>query len=71
VLAEIKGDLSMLTEGVGGQTTGLAALRTQLRASGGVDLGDVLDDADLAGALEDAAELLATLLGAERTEDAN
>jgi exonuclease SbcD len=71
VLAELKGDVSMLAASDGALIPTLSALRSQLRAAGGANLGDALDDADVAAALDDAAELLATLLGAEGTEHAN
>ena len=71
VLAELKGDVSMLAARDGSKIPALAALRSQLRAAGSGDLGDVLNDADVVTALNDAAELLATLLGAEGSEHAN
>jgi DNA repair exonuclease SbcCD nuclease subunit len=71
VLAELKGDVSRLAASDGSQVPTLSALRSQLRAAGGADLGDALDDTDVAAALDDAAELLATLLGAEGAERAN
>jgi DNA repair exonuclease SbcCD nuclease subunit len=71
VLAELKGDVSKLAARDGSLIPALSALRSQLRAAGGADLGDALDDADITAALDDAAELLATLLGAEGTEHAN
>ncbi len=71
VLAELKGNVSALTASDGSQIATISALRSQLRAAGGTDLGDALDDADVTAALDDAAELLATLLGAVGTEHEN
>lgn len=71
VLAELKGDVSKLASGDGSVLPALGALRSQLRAAGSTDLGDVLGDAEIGVALDDAAELLATLLAREETEDAH
>lgn len=71
VLAELKGDISVLASGDGSRIPALAALRSQLRAAGNADLDDVLGDADIAVALDDAAELLVTLLGGEEIEHAD
>ena len=71
VLADLKGDISTLVAIEGSPIPSLAALRSQLRAASGSDLGDVPDDADIVAALDDAAELLATLLRAEVSEHAN
>lgn len=65
VLAELKHDVSTLAVGEPARLPVLSALRSQLRAAGGGDLGDALDDNDIMLALDDAAELLATLLGVE------
>lgn len=65
VLAELRGDVPRLAANDGALVPTLAALRSQLRAAGDAEMGDALDDTDIADALEDAAELLATLLGAE------
>jgi hypothetical protein len=71
VLADLKADVSMLASGDGSRIPSLAALRSQLRAASSADLGDVLDDAEIALALDDAAELLATLLSREEIENAH
>jgi len=71
VLADMKGDVSMLASGDGFRIPSLAALRSQLRAASSTDLGDVLDETEIALALDDAAELLATLLGREEIEHAH
>ena len=71
VLANLRADVSMLASGDGSRIPSLGALRGQLRAASSADLGDVLGDAEIALALDDAAELLATLLGREEIEHAN
>lgn len=71
VLAELKGNVSSLATGDGAKVPALSVLRSQLRAAGGPELGDTLDDADITAALDDAAELLATLFGAEGSDRAN
>lgn len=71
VLAELKGNVSSLAIGDGAKVPALSVLRSQLRAAGGPEMGDTLDDADVTAALDDAAELLATLFGAEGSDRAN
>lgn len=71
VLADLKANVSMLASDDGSRIPSLAALRSQLRAASSADLEDVLDDAEIALALDDAAELLATLLGGEEIENAH
>ena len=71
VLADLKANVSMLASDDGSRIPSLAALRSQLRAASSADLDDVLDDAEIALALDDAAELLATLLGGEEIENAH
>ena len=71
VLADLKADVSMLASGDVSRIPSLGALRSQLRAASSTDLGDVLDDAEIALALDDAAELLATLLSREEIENAH
>jgi DNA repair exonuclease SbcCD nuclease subunit len=71
VLAKLRGEVSTLAARDGSQVPSLSALRSQLRAAGGPELGDALDDADVAAALDDAAELLASLLGTEGNKSAN
>jgi DNA repair exonuclease SbcCD nuclease subunit len=71
VLDDLKVDVSTLAASEDPRIPPLSALRSQLRAAGGADQVDVLGDAEIATALDDAAELLATLLGAEGTDHAN
>ncbi len=71
VLADLKANVSMLASDDGSRIPSLAALRSQLRAASSADLEDVLDDVEIALALDDAAELLATLLGGEEIENAH
>ena len=71
VLADLKANVSMLASDDGSRIPSLVALRSQLRAASSADLDDVLDDAEIALALDDAAELLATLLGGEEIENAH
>lgn len=71
VLAELKAGVSTLVTSDGSPIPTLSTLRSQLRAAGGTELGDALDDSDVAAALDDAAELLVTLLSAEGSEYAD
>jgi DNA repair exonuclease SbcCD nuclease subunit len=71
VLAELKGDISSLAASDGGKLPALSNLRSQLRATGAPNTGDALNDDEIAAALDDAAELLATLLGGEEHDRAN
>jgi hypothetical protein len=71
VLAELQSEVSSLTASDGAKLPALSNLRSQLRATGAPDMGDALNDAAISAALEDAAELLATLLGGEGQDRAD
>jgi DNA repair exonuclease SbcCD nuclease subunit len=71
VFDELKGNVSALLEGEKPPIPALAALRSQIRSVGDPDLYTALDEAALAEALNDATELLASLLSAEEDERAD
>jgi exonuclease SbcD len=71
VLAELKTDVSSLAASEGAKIPAISNLRSQLRATGAPNMGDVLNDVDLSVALDDAAELLATLFSREVQDSAN
>lgn len=70
VLAELRADVSSLARSEYPKSPELANLRRQLRSSG-PEMVDALSDEDLREALDDAAELLATLLGPEGQTNEN
>jgi len=62
VLAELRADIPALAANEGAKVPQLSSLRAQLRSAGTAESAEALGDPAIAAALDDAAELLETLL---------